>query len=140
MFLIVKPIKRLFRSKIKITYILCIENVIFFNIRLFVRLVKLKIRKVMANVVIIQQDSCLHVGYLHEVVIKCKNCGKPVVISPNNATFVNAEMGITKLDDNFDISRIVKCHCCGHENHVKRFLKKSNLKQIIGQIDLDSNN
>ena len=38
-------------------------------------------------------DFCPQMQYLHDVRVNCKRCGKPVIISPNNATFVNAEMG-----------------------------------------------
>ena len=95
----------------------------------------------MASIDCIQQDPCLHVDYLHGVEIKCKNCGKPVVISPDNATFVNADMGnvVIKLDGKFDVSRIAPCHSCGYENHIRQFIKVSSLKQSIGQLDLDAN-
>lgn len=85
-------------------------------------------------------DFCPQMQYLHDVRVNCKRCGKPVIISPNNATFVNAEMGnvVIKRDGMFDVSRIAKCHSCGYENHIRRFLKKSSIKQSIGQLDLNA--
>lgn len=95
----------------------------------------------MEDITLLNDAFCPQMQYLHDVRVNCKKCGKPVVISPDNATFVNADMGnVIKLDGMFDVSRIAKCHSCGYENHIRRFLKKSSIKQSIGQIeDLDAN-
>ena len=73
-----------------------------------------------------QQPSYTYSGVITK---PCQKCGKPVEVSPRNASWINS--GVTCLTK-MEFTLVAPCHSCGNINSYVHFMKKSDLKKHNG--------